>query len=911
MSNFPTLRTGPIPTPGMVFQAFWGWMRSHRKSRWFIAVAAYFALCTILTVLKAEPANAVGESSAQTFFLPLVGITDSQGVPIWRYLDLPFDPGGATHAARMIRSVIAQLLWVGYAFPILLVIALLNFVLEFEWLTWVAQPFITISDGVTNMLDTWAIVTLGITVSCAIIAYGFVRGKMGAATVEAVMVIIIIGVWASPLANPIEYLKGDGTSVTGNESLIDQSADFGQEMGNYAINPDDEVASPTLSSSVIDLTLRNPLLTMTFGSPFTDEAEKKCSDEWNKQAKELKNDAEDIRKKVLKCSDAAADGNQTDSYNWLVHYFMAIPAAIGVLCLIIVFLAFLIYQVIQVLITSVISTIRAYFALFSGAARQAWFNSIAQVFIHMVLIGVFIFMLNIYMWAMTEIMKLIPPGSTQIASVIIGIIVITMVITFWRMKKAGKSIGEKIAKAFGKNGMHANAEMKPSKFKAAAGSTLKAGLSKGMDMYRDNKNFRRMANLAQGGAALATGGATGAITATATTIAKRRAMSGVAAKATSAFAGRTANGMGGTAANAARTAGAAGRPRPKAVPRAAIGSGTPERTNGGIPMPSSSTVDDVRPMTSASTQGESPEVQGTPQPMQGTISDPSRYERILEPDAIYSPHEVAEQQSAQPMSAEYRAENLTPGRYGHTWVHSDGTITSPVVPATTGSPLQTIPEEPKMAQAMQNGDSWIMSAQQNSYEGYSAVEEEVFTTTSTKYQPPAPMNPAAPMVKSRKRDKAMNVVTVGMSAAKGGAEGAKNAQKPAPTPKPAPARKGFWGFGKKAPKSDNKSAYSSPKDQASKPKNAPVKRPAMKAPEQNPQASRPNQSNLKPVIPAPKATGPTQPNPKPVGPAPKVAGPAQPSSKHAASAPEPPRPSKPATQPRPNKGFGNHPGGNN
>lgn len=877
MSTLANLRTGPIPKSSTVIHTAWAWLQAHPKTRW---VFLYLVIATICYNFMAAPAVADnGDSTGRTLWLPLEGVKDSQGVPIWRYTELPFDPGnGPTYVMRKIRHFTAGLLWGMYIMPIFLVIALLDWILKFEWLEWLAAPFVAVSNGIGSVLDTWAIVTLGILVSCLIIAFGYVRGKMGAATVEAIMVIIIIGIWASPLANPITYLTGSGNTIHGSGGMIQESAEFGEEIGYLAVNPDGEAANPSLTGAVIDMTLRAPMLSMSFGSPLEGD----CAAKWNESAIDESKDVEKIRKDVVRaCGDEVKDANDSDSGVWFMHYLMAGPATIGVMFLIAVFLIMLIMQVIQVLTSAFIAAVRAYFALFSGGSRQAWFNSIAQTFISVVLVGLLIFALQIYMYFLNEIVKLIPVPNRQIASTATGIIVIAMAITFWRMKKSGKSIGEKIAKALGKNGMHSNAEMKPSKFKAAAGSTLKAGLNKGVDLYRDNKNFRRMANLAQGGAAIASGGATGALTATATTVAKRRAVAGVASKTATTMMGGKTNGVGGAASRAARAAGTAGRAKPKSVPRAALGHGAPERLNGGIPMPAASSIDNVHPMQSASGTTQSIAPNGAPQPIQGTITDPARYANALESNAVFQPSDSSIQQPAQPMTEEFRAENLTPGRYGRTWVHADGTITTPAVPATMGAEMETVPEEPKIAQAMQSGDSWILGARQDSFDGYSSMEEEVVTTTSTTYYQPTPMAPTAPMVTPRKHGKTMDALNVGASAAMGGVQGAKNVQRPAPAPKKSQKSGGFWGFGKRSPKAASKSAFNAPKSSTPKPTSRPAT-PTSKMKQQESHA---------------KAPRPAQPKPKP------EAGPSKPKPQI------PPMP-KPTTQPRPSNGFNNRPGGN-
>src|SRR5699024_1266537 len=156
---------------------------------------------------------------------------------------------------------------------------------------------------------------------------GFLRGRTGAATVEFLMVILVFGFITSPWTQPFEILAGDGTSSDSSQGLIAKAGDFGAEAGALTINQDAEADDLSLSSSIIDIVLRRPLLTMSFGSPLEGE----CAESWNTNAAaDSGNDAEDIRKEVIKCDDEVADANQTRSYIWVGILVFAWLSAIGI-----------------------------------------------------------------------------------------------------------------------------------------------------------------------------------------------------------------------------------------------------------------------------------------------------------------------------------------------------------------------------------------------------------------------------------------------------------------------------------------------------------------------------------------------------------------------------------------------------
>src|SRR5690625_2798491 len=100
-----------IPTPGDILRSFVVWLRVHPKTRYLLI---FSAICTISYFFVNDMAWASTEDriTEHTLSMPLDGITDSDGVPIWRYLDIPMDPGnGPTYIARTIRSTLAGFLW--------------------------------------------------------------------------------------------------------------------------------------------------------------------------------------------------------------------------------------------------------------------------------------------------------------------------------------------------------------------------------------------------------------------------------------------------------------------------------------------------------------------------------------------------------------------------------------------------------------------------------------------------------------------------------------------------------------------------------------------------------------------------------------------------------------------------------
>lgn len=674
-----TLTAYRVPRVGEVLKRTWSWLQGHEKTRWTLLFLFVCTVCYIVPVATAW-ADSPGGGTSNSLFLPLDKITDTHGVPIARYVDLPMDPGnGAAYVLRSIRYVVASILWMIYAMPILVTIAAVNWILEFEWLTWLAAPFKTVTEGISSVLGegsgTPALITLGVLLSAVVIAFGYIRGRTGAATVEFVMVVLVFGLVTSSVLDPFGWISGESGEDGG---LIEETADLGQEAGGLTINKDGDVDTVTLSSSLADLTLRNTMLTMSFGFPLTDDKED-CGNEFDKVAKNADKDNEDIRKTVIKCNDDVKDANQTDDYIWLIHYLVAWPAALGVIGLIGVFLFFLLKEVVQAFIGACSVIVRGFLALFPGGSRQALLNAIAQMFVCVLIIGAYIWVLYVYMWIVAEIFnEYVPPGMQKIASVLIGVLMIVLAITYWKMKKAGKSMGERLAKALGRTGLAKDfREPAPSKFGSTVGNLAKSTVSKGIDMYNQSRLVKGLATTAAaagtggvGAAALSAAGSAGAGAAT-KKAASTTVSSGVVRAGKQALSGTSTPAPAGALPEGTAPA-----------PAAALPQGTAP-----TPPPSGGSLD-AGPEASAPTDGSSASPQAAV-PVSGSGAQPA-------PEA------------PEPRKTE-RVRHIPAGRHGNTWVHRNGQITTPQTITESGKPVRHVPSEDKIQRAWKSDDSWVVT----------------------------------------------------------------------------------------------------------------------------------------------------------------------------------------------------------
>src|SRR5699024_5923867 len=442
------------------------------------------------------------------------------------------------------------------------------------------------------------------------------------------------------------------------------------EAGAMTVNQDEEAESLTLSGVIIDVGLRDPMLSMAFGSSLNGD----CAEEWNQSALDFELEAEDIRKEVIKCSDAVADANQTDSYVWVTQFGMTIPTGLGVIGLLAVFIGFLAWQVWQAMWNAIKTIIQAFVALYPGNSRTNWLMSMFNVLASIVLIGIYVFALVIYVWLIGEVMNRVPAVYVTIGSAILGIIIIIAALSFWKMKRAGKNLSKSLAEKFGRTGLSKDATPRPpSNF----GSTVKNAAKTGANLYHKSRMLRAAKTGATVAAAVGTAGAGAA-----------------AAKAGTAMASKAAL-QAGTAAAGAQTPTATHGTTADHQPQRELPAGPAPETQQAQPLPSPEGPND-----SANTRALPPHTQGQVtlhnDPTAHTLHAPA----ATVPSAENTPPEPTQQQ---------RVNNIPEGNYGNSWVHKNGQVHSPMTIRPDGTPVKNIPNDHKINKAFVEGDSWVTS----------------------------------------------------------------------------------------------------------------------------------------------------------------------------------------------------------
>ncbi len=200
----------------------------------------------------AVPAWAASETPPALNWMKLL---DSKGISVWAY-EMSLNTGGITSPGKFIWSFLVTLTWQGYRAIVVFAIWLINWVLGFAWLDWLATPVVALGKSVAALVHTFALAPTFLTIMAAVCAVHIFRGRWTLGAFDLVVGCAIAALAVGGLSNPVGL-------VTGQSGYIMQSRDLGLELSSgLAHNGDttsnaDQMREQT-SAMLVDTFIRMP-----------------------------------------------------------------------------------------------------------------------------------------------------------------------------------------------------------------------------------------------------------------------------------------------------------------------------------------------------------------------------------------------------------------------------------------------------------------------------------------------------------------------------------------------------------------------------------------------------------------------------------------------------------------------------
>lgn len=241
-----------------------------------------FLLAAIIVVfIIGWPTIAFAADDSPIAMLPGINITDSTGTPVWRYTMLPLDRGNGLDGKVLVTGPL-DFLWALHIFVVSWMVWLCQWVISFEWVDWIAMPFVAIADAVQSIFARLNWIPLALAIAGGVGAFAVMMGRVGKGVgeliVSAMCAVLAIGFFANPVS-----------SITEDGGFLDTAKEFGSQLAivvvtddTTAVNQDPGTAlQDAVTGQLVDIFIRTPSQVLSFGRPL----EGQCAATFDEQMK--------------------------------------------------------------------------------------------------------------------------------------------------------------------------------------------------------------------------------------------------------------------------------------------------------------------------------------------------------------------------------------------------------------------------------------------------------------------------------------------------------------------------------------------------------------------------------------------------------------------------------------------------
>ncbi len=307
----------------------------------------------IYAIVTAAPAWAVAGATAGALW---IGVTDSSGVPVGSY-GLSLNTGSLADPAAAPESLAQNWFYSAFLTIIGLAVWLIDSVLNFGWLSIIADPIDFVGRQISAIALSPAFILAVGTIAAAFIAVNVMRGNLSRAAAQIATAVILVFLAVTVAHKPISDLVGpNGALAMGRDIGIELSTELSGKAatGQQAVNE--------VTTTLADHFARTPTLVWNWGANI-DKAPYNCGDTWSAAIK-----AGEIATVKDKVQAGCPYGEQLHDYAMNNSTRMNVTgffAVVFALCVLLVF-GYLCYQVVILALSALFWAIVALVALITG-----------------------------------------------------------------------------------------------------------------------------------------------------------------------------------------------------------------------------------------------------------------------------------------------------------------------------------------------------------------------------------------------------------------------------------------------------------------------------------------------------------------------------------------------------------------
>jgi len=428
------------------------WIRRHPRWTVVLLVLAWMVISEIGGTMVLANAADGGTDPSLPYLSPL-NPHDSGGVDLVHYVSLPLQRGDLLHPDQLQIGMAVDAIWTWQLTSLSWVLWLFQFLLSFDWVSWITTPLDTIFTFFSGLLAQigWAPVALALTgLVCGMVIWA---GRVGVGLAEVGVSLFAFVLVTGVMFNPVGF-------VTGQNGLLTWVKNTGREIAASIANDKPQLVdganaaqslNSTITGQLMDLWLRAPAQEISFGKILTGRCAKVFSHAMMAR-NPLDSGDNSVRDAVAACDPAAGEYVNHPS---LGQVFTAATISTGVTGLQfagIIFALLLIAAVFAAVFQAAKLLFALYAAIAPGVARHALWRACIGMFVSALAVGAMVILLSGFLRVITSVMTALSTqgwtilNQTAVIDVFMFVLLGLMVYMWWRMHKAGSSLAERLAR---------------------------------------------------------------------------------------------------------------------------------------------------------------------------------------------------------------------------------------------------------------------------------------------------------------------------------------------------------------------------------------------------------------------------------------------------------------------------------
>lgn len=456
------------------------WRRRHPRWSIVIAIAALNAAFVLFSTSYAWAADDGGPLAP---FLPGGTLHDSAGVAVVNYSVLPLDRGDAFTPLKAIPTTLIDIIWTYHLAFVAWMLWFLEWLLNFEWVAWLAEPFNALAVVVQDLLGQVAWIPLALAITGLVAGTALLAGKYAAGFLELLISAVCVVLATGLLANPVATLTATG-------GALDKAQDYSAEVAAAVVSDRGEpssvggdVLSESVTTQLVDIFVRLPAQTITFGHTLAGQCATVFDDTMEASAPILGGQNE-VRDRVGDCDPAAKNYVQNPNFGAV---FAAATVAGGGTTLYgfaLVVAALLIVTVIFFLIAALKTMWNVYLGMLPVNRYPLW-RSLGDVATGLVSIFIIVVAIAAYLKVVVDVLLATSAMGIIAQMMFVNVVMIVLMVLLWRIRRAAKKAGRSMAEQLSRVGLQSGGPRQ--KDRALAAATMSTVVSSGMNLIGRRK----------------------------------------------------------------------------------------------------------------------------------------------------------------------------------------------------------------------------------------------------------------------------------------------------------------------------------------------------------------------------------------------------------------------------------------